>query len=53
MPVMKGWNILTNSDKTRKARYTPRPKTIYTDLYNVVSSYLLSQIKESTVEDAY
>lgn len=20
MPVMKGWNILTNSDKTRKAR---------------------------------
>lgn len=21
MPVMKGWNILTNSEKTRKARY--------------------------------
>lgn len=21
MPVMKGWNILTNSEKTKKARY--------------------------------
>lgn len=41
MPVMKGWNILTNSEKTRKARYKLKyfhmiktKKTIATCLMN-------------------